>query len=64
MEFFLRNKRKKVAKPAIHQNSSISKALPGKFLESLIINIDFNPENYRIPRRHRLSTTKQTITQL
>ena len=59
MEFFICNKRKIAVRPTIHQNSSVSKALIGKILRSLILNL----ENYCIPYRHRLfcQTTKQPL---
>ena len=56
----MKNKRKIVVKPIIHQNSAVAKALSGKL--SLIINM--NPENYYIPRRKRLlgQTTMQPLS--
>ena len=41
-------------KSTVHQNSAASKALLNKISKCLIINIDFDAENYYIPRRLRL----------
>ena len=61
MGFFLCNKSKIPNKPTKQQDPAVSKALLGKNLKSLIINIDKNSQNCCIPRRHRLlgQTTEQ-----
>ena len=41
VEFFLCKKRAIAVKPRIQQNPTVSKALLGKILKSLTINIDF-----------------------
>ena len=64
MEAFLFNKHKIALKPTIHQNSAVPKASSGKCLNHWSYMSILSPENYGIPRRHRLlgQTTKQPLS--
>ena len=54
MEFFLYNKRKIAVKPAMHQNSAVSKVLTGNFQNQWSYISILSPENLCIRGKHRL----------